>query len=456
MKSAHTKTRAGLPGKGAVLPWLSLVLALSLLLSACGPTPDTGGPTPLAGATATTATGGTEATATTATGGTQATATTATGGTEATATTATSGATATTATSAATATTATSAATATTGTGATTGKHYTIGILQTATHPALDFTREGAKQAFIQAGMVEGQTVTFDLRNAELDAPTAAKMADTFIANKVDAIISIGSLASQAALAEEQKQGSTIPLFFTAVADPYVAKLAGKQEGDTITADPKIHPAFETGVQAFPPVEDGLKIIKEVKPDVKTVGLLWNPNEPNSKATTDEARKVADKMGLTIIDRTATKPAETLDAAQALARYNVDVFFVSTTNSVVNGLDSVVRVAQENKIPLFGNDPLSASRGAVAALGLDYTQNGLEAGQQAVQVLTGKATIQSLDIQMTTKQALCINTQAAQLQSVDLPAGLKDRAKGCTYTEIKNPLPAPAAGGAAATATKAP
>jgi putative ABC transport system substrate-binding protein len=450
MNSAHTKTRAGLPRKGAVLPWLSLVLALGMLLSACGPTPDTGGPTPLTGATATTATGGSEATATTATGGGEATATTATGS-EATATTATGGATATTAPSAPTATTATGGTQATATTGSATGKHYTIGILQTATHPALDFTREGAKQAFIQAGMVEGQTVTFDLRNAELDAPTAAKMADAFIANKVDAIITIGSLASQAALAEEQKQGSTIPLFFTAVADPYVAKLAGKQEGDTITADPKIHPAFETGVQAFPPVEDGLKLIKEVNPDVKTVGLLWNPNEPNSKATTDEARKVADKMGLTLLDRPATKPAETLDAAQALVRYNVDAFFVSTTNSVVNGLDSVVRVAQENKIPLFGNDPLSASRGAVAALGLDYTQNGLEAGQQAVQVLTNKATIQSLDIQMTTKQALCINTKAAELQGVVLPAAVKDRAKGCTYTEIKNPLPAPAA-----TATKAP
>ncbi|HEX6605968.1 MAG TPA: ABC transporter substrate binding protein, partial [Chloroflexia bacterium] len=284
MNSAHTKTRAGLPRKGAFLPWLSLVLALGLLLSACGPTPDTGGPTPATGATATTATGGTQATATTATGG-EATATSAPSG-EATATTATGGATATSAPSGPTATTATGGTQATATTGSATGKHYTVGILQTATHPALDFTREGAKQAFIQAGMVEGQTVTFDLRNAELDAPTAAKMADAFIANKVDAIITIGSLASQAALAEEQKQGSTIPLFFTAVADPYVAKLAGKQEGDTITADPKIHPAFETGVQAFPPVEDGLKLIKEVNPDVKTVGLLWNPNEPNSKATT--------------------------------------------------------------------------------------------------------------------------------------------------------------------------
>ena len=132
-------------------------------------------------------------------------------------------------------------------------KKYTIGILQTATHPALDFTREGVKQAFLNAGMVEGSTVTFDVRNAELDAPTAAKMVDAFVASNADAIVAIGSLAAQAALAEETKQGSKIPLFFTAVADPYAAKLAGRVDGATTTADPKVHPDFLTGVQAFPP-----------------------------------------------------------------------------------------------------------------------------------------------------------------------------------------------------------
>ena len=438
MHNAPTRTRAGRPGhpprpslgRNTGLPLLSLVLGLSLLLAACGPTQDAGNPTATPVAPTNTAVAPAAATATTGTAG-AGTATTAPGG----------------------------AATATTGTAAVntvppTGKKYVIAILQTATHPALDFTREGVKQAFVQAGFVEGQTVTFDVRNEESDPVTAARMADDFIAKKVDAIVTIGSPASQAALTEANKQKSTIPIIFCAVADPYAAKLAGKQEGDTMTADPKIHPDFLTGVQAFPPVEDGLKLIKEVRPDAKNIGLLWNPGEPNSKATTDEARRVADTMGITMIDRTATKPADTLDAAQGLARYNVDAFFVSTTNSVVAGLDSVVRVAQENKIPLFGNDPLSASRGAVAAQGLDYTQNGLEAGQMAVQIVTGKATVKSLDIAKTSRQSLCINTKAAQLQNVTLPTSLTARAAGCTYTEIKSPIPPkPAAG---ATPTKAP
>jgi putative tryptophan/tyrosine transport system substrate-binding protein len=309
--------------------------------------------------------------------------------------------------------------------------------------------------------------VVFDLQNMEGDAVTGARMADTFISKKEDALIGIGTPATQALLAEQQKQGSTIPTFFCAVADPYGPGFAGKKEGDTITADPKIHPAFLTGVGAFPPVEEGLKLIKQVLPSAKTVGLLWNPNEPNSKATTDKAREVAGNIGLTLIDRTATKPADTLGAAQALAAiqtpYKVDAFFVSTTNSVVAGLDSVVRTAQENHIPLFGNDPLSAARGAVAAQGLDYTVNGMETGQMAVSVLTNKATMQSLAIQQTTKQGLCVNTKAAELQGVTLPQALLDQAKSCTYTDIKSPIPPTPAGGAAgstpaagATATKAP
>ncbi len=448
MNDARTRTGAGRLGahRSTALPLLSLVSGLSLLLAACGPTSDTTATTPAAttgttgGATVTVA--ATAMTGATPTGGSMTGGATPTGGSMTGGATPTSG----------------GAATVTVGSGASGngGKKYAIGILQTSTHPALDFTREGIKQAFIQAGMVEGTTVTFDVRNAELDAPTAAKMADAFIANKVDAIVTIGSPATAAAINETKKAGSSIPIFFSAVADPYGPGFAGKKEGDTLTADPHLHPDNMTGVQAFPPVEEGMKLIQEVKPGIKTVGLLWNPGEPNSKATTDEARRVAATLGITLVDRPATKPADTLDAATTLARYNAEAFFVSTTNSVVNGLDSVVRVAQENSLPLFGNDPLSASRGAVAAQGLDYTQNGLEAGQMVVQVLTGKATIKSLDVQKTTKESLCINTKAAELQKVTLPASLIARAKGCTYTEIKTPLPPKPAAGTTPAVTVAP
>jgi putative ABC transport system substrate-binding protein len=282
--------------------------------------------------------------------------------------------------------------------------------------------------------------------------PTARSLAHKFVADKVDAIITIGTPASQAALAATQDT-KTIPVFFSAVADPYGAGLAGKKEGDTVTPDPASHPDNVTGVQAFPPVEAGMKLIQEVLPQAKTIGLLWNPSEPNSLATTLEARKVAGNLNLIVVEEPVAKPADSAAAAASFANKNIDAFFVSTTNSVVAGLDAVVAEARRTKKPLFGNDPLSAARGAVAAEGLDYTENGRQTGDLAVRVLTGKANVKTTDIAKTTKESLCVNTAAAADQGVTLPQELLDRAKDCTYTTVTSPVPSGGTTPAAATAT---
>ena len=49
-----------------------------------------------------------------------------------------------------------------------------------------------------------------------------------------------------------------------------------------------------------------------------------------------------------------------------------------------------MKVANDNKKPLFANDPSSAARGAAAALGIDYEQVGYESGQMAAMFLAGK------------------------------------------------------------------
>jgi ABC transporter substrate binding protein/Phage integrase family len=54
-----------------------------------------------------------------------------------------------------------------------------------------------------------------------------------------------------------------------------------------------------------------------------------------------------------------SKADEVLTAAQALAAKNVEAFFISTDSMVVSALESLVKVANATKIPLFGNDPRS-------------------------------------------------------------------------------------------------
>ena len=325
--------------------------------------------------------------------------------------------------------------------GPTPGRLYTIGILQTVSQPALDFAREGVKQAFLNAGFVEGTSVKFDVQNAQNDGPTAQKLAAGFLGEKADAIVTLGTLATAQAVAAAGSNTST-PIIFAAVADPYGAKLAGRPDG---SPDPSLHPANLTGVQALPPVEGGLRLIKDVLPNAKTIGLLWNPGEPNSLASTLEVRRLAPVVGFTVLEAPVASGAAAGPAAAGFADKNIDAFFVSTTNSVAVGLDAVVLEARRTQKPLFGNDPQSAARGAVAALGLDYAENGRAAGDLAVRIVTGKALIAKTDIAGTTRQQLCVNTLAAAQQGVTLPAAVLTRATGCVYTAITSPVP-PTAG----------
>jgi putative ABC transport system substrate-binding protein len=350
--------------------------------------------------------------------------------------------------SAATPTTAAGGSTPTTAAGRTAtpgaAKKYRVGILQFATHPALDFTREGIKAAFVDNNLKEGTDVEFDIRNAEGDVPTARTIAQKFVSDKVDIILTIGSPATDQAKAATA-DSMNIPVVFCAVADPYIAGFAGTQDGENINRDPAVHPDNLTGVQAFPPVQAGLELIQEVLPGAKRIGLLWNPNEPNSLATTLEVRKVTAELGLNVVEAPVPNPAASAAAAASFANKGIDAFFVSTTNSVVAGLDAVVSEARRTKKPLFGNDPLSAVRGAVAAQGLDYTENGRQAGDMAVRILTGRANVKTMPVERTTKESLCVNTAAAADQGVTLPQTLLDRAKGCTYDKITSPVP-PTAG----------
>ncbi|PZR97026.1 MAG: hypothetical protein DLM69_10310, partial [Candidatus Chloroheliales bacterium] len=208
--------------------------------------------------------------------------------------------------------------------------------------------------------------------------------------------------------------GNKTPLFFVAVSDPYAAKFANSATD---------HPNNLTGIQDSPPVTDALKLIQQVLPNVKNIGLLWNPDEANSVYTRNIAEGAAAMLGFTIIEQPATASANLADAANALADKQVDAFFVSTTNYVVTGLPTIAQVGagRSPKIPLFGNDFISATRGACVTYGLDYTDSGRKVGLMAWAALTGQQQIKDMPIQLQTKTALYVNTFYAQQQGVTIP-----------------------------------
>jgi putative ABC transport system substrate-binding protein len=312
------------------------------------------------------------------------------------------------------ATSAPPAAGATRAAGAGSDKNYKVGIVQQTTHPALDGAREGVKQAFSAAGL----KVELIEKNAQNDVPTHTTIAEGFRDQKVDIVIAVGTLPAQAAYKVLKDTG--IPIVFNTLTDPYQAGVA-KSETE--------HPGV-TGVQALPPVREAFDLIFQVKPDAKKIGNIWTSTEKNSEVATGIAREYAKSKGVEFVEKQVTKADEALAAAEALAGEKVDAIFISTDSTVVSALESVVKVSNENKIPLVCNDPASASRGCVAALGLDYPDNGYQSVVgMAIPILKGEKKADAIPIVRQKNNIVAINTAAAQQQGVTIPDGLKSQAK---------------------------
>ena len=137
------------------------------------------------------------------------------------------------------------------------------------------------------------------------------------------------------------KATTTIPIVFSAVTDPVAAGLV---------KDPKAPEGNITGVSDLLPLQPHLDLIKKLVPNVKTIGLLYNAGEANSLALVKEEKKLAQAMGLKTVDATASNSSEVQQAAQSLVG-RADAISVLTDNTVVSALESVVKVAQDNKIP---------------------------------------------------------------------------------------------------------
>jgi putative tryptophan/tyrosine transport system substrate-binding protein len=307
------------------------------------------------------------------------------------------------------------------------GREFTIGVFQFVAHPALDDARKGALRALAENGFREGENLRVDAQNAQADMGTVTTIAQRFKDANVDLMLAIGTQPYQAAL-NVTKDDLQPPIVFNTAVEPYVA-------ARDLVKSPTDKPANLTGVQALPPVEDAMRLVQRIVPDARKFGIVWNPAEANSEVATKLAREASGKLGIELIEQTVTKPDEVLQAAQSLLTKQIDVFFISTDSTVVSALEALVKVANDNQKPLFGNDPASAARGAAAALGVDYEQQGYESGLLAAQILSGQKTARDLPIEQAKQGFLAINTRAAADQGVKLPDDVLRQARQ-TYNEI--------------------
>ncbi|MBB2972495.1 ABC transporter substrate-binding protein [Mesorhizobium sp. RMAD-H1] len=292
-------------------------------------------------------------------------------------------------------------------------KDVTVAVTAIVEHPALDATRDGVKEALAEAGFKEGENLKFIYESAQGNAGTAAQIARQFIGDNPDVIVPISTPSAQAVVSATRD----IPVVFTAVSDPVGAQLVKDFEkpGGNVT-----------GLSDMSPVADHVALIKEILPNAKTIGFLYNSGETNSVSLLAALKEAAEKAGLTVVESTATRSADVQGAARALVG-RADIIYVPTDNTIVSALEGAVAVAEENKIPLFTADTDSVNRGAIAALGFNYHDVGKQTGAVVARILNGEKP-GDIPVKVAAGTDLVVNLVAAKKMGVELPQALVDRA----------------------------
>ena len=300
---------------------------------------------------------------------------------------------------------------------------YTIGISQFAEHGSLDNCREGFIQGLEEEGLVEGENLEIKVNNADSDTGTAAQIADTFVADKVDMICAIATPSAQAAY--NSARNTDIPVVYTAVTNPEEAQLAD---------DAGMPVGAVTGTSDQLPVEAQLAMIREILPDAKTIGILYTTSEANSAYSITQYEKYAEEYGFTLETAGVTNTSEVSLAAASLMD-KVDCLTNLTDNTVVSALPTVLDQANEKNIPVFGSEIEQVKLGCLAAEGLDYVNLGIETGKMAAQILKGETKAEDMEYELLTDSSLYINQAVADNLGITIPDDMTERAEE-TFTEI--------------------
>lgn len=288
-----------------------------------------------------------------------------------------------------------------------------LAVTQIVAHPALDAAYQGVLDELAEAGFKQGENLRVLHEIAQGDQTIATQIAKKFAGEKPAVIVAISTPSAQAVAAAARD----IPIVFTAVTDPVAAKLVDNLEkpGKNIT-----------GYSDRVDLADSVQMVQSMLPEVKKLGTIYNPGEANSVVAVEALEKAAADKGLTLEKAAATKSAEVLDAARSL-QGKVDAVLLTSDNTVISALPTVIQAGERGKLPVFTVDTSSVETGAVAAVGFSYYDLGRATGKQVAQILNGAA---PGDIPVGFLQAhdLYINVKAAEKMGVSIPDAVRQSA----------------------------
>ena len=246
-----------------------------------------------------------------------------------------------------------------------------VAIIQQLDHSSLDEIRNAIEAQLNARAAEKGITLDISYANGQNDNSMLSQIATEVVADDVDMIIPIATLAATAAVTAAE---GNIPVVYAAISDPESAGLPGMP---TVTG---VSDALNT-----PFIMD---MMLSCQPDVKTVGLLYSNSEINSQTPIAEAKAYLESKGIAYLEKTGNTSGEVIEAAASLVGRG-DAVFTPTDNTVMAAEASVAERLNADGSPHYTGADSFVLSGAFATCGGNYTELGTYTADMAIDILMG-------------------------------------------------------------------
>ena len=285
---------------------------------------------------------------------------------------------------------------------ATSGDTYKIAIVKQMDHASLDEIANAVAAEFDTIAADNGITIEYEIYSGQGEQTTLKQIGDQAIADGVDAIVPIATMAAQVmtVCAEETQT----PVVFAAISDPEAAELTDID--------------YVTGTSDALNTEFIMDMMLAQNPDVKKVGLLYSLSEANSTKPIADAKAYLDEKGIEYTEQTAATNDEVIAAASALAAEKVDAVFTPTDNVIMAAELAIYEDLANAGIPHYTGADSFVRNGAFATCGVNYTDLGTKTADLAYSAITeGMADLD--DYYLMDGGIITVNTETAATLGVD-------------------------------------
>ena len=286
-------------------------------------------------------------------------------------------------------------------------KVFKIGVSQIVDHPALNDAKRGFMDALEKAGI----KAEYDDKIANNDMSAQNLIMKQFSVDKKDLVFAITTPTAQAA--KNQVSGD-IPVVFGSVTDPNGAGLVGIKN--------------ITGTSGAAPIKENLELMRELFPEAKKIGVIYNSSEANSTSEVNNLKKLAKEKGFEVVDKAVTAGVEMIGAANIIAK-EADIFYAIQDNTVASYFQSLLEILNKAKIPIVATNDIYSNEGGFISQGTTDYGIGYRAGEIAAEILLNGKVPSDIAIETVKDLKIEINKANMELLGITVPKSVLDRAK---------------------------